>query len=320
MNVDLAIDQFLAWARIERGLSQNTLEAYGRDLGQLAVHLDTKGVHDVTAVKTSDVLSHLVALSQAQLGLRSQARHLVSIRQLFRFLVKEKVLKNDPAADIEMPRPAKNLPTFLDLDEVESLLRAPETTTPRGLRDRAMIELLYATGLRVSELVGLPAEAADLERGFLLVKGKGSKERVVPLGEVANKWVAEYITVARPEFLKGRASSYLFLRRGGEPMTRQGFWKLLKEHALKAGVKKDISPHKLRHSFATHLVERGADLRAVQAMLGHADLSTTEIYTHVNRERLRALYGAHHPRARAPAAAPVTSSAEAPGPGSGSEA
>lgn len=300
MNVDVAIDQFLAWARIERGLSDNTLDAYGRDLAQLAAHLDKTGVHDVSDVKASDVLSHLVSLSKNKLGLRSQARHLVAMRQLFRFLVKEKVLKADPVADIEMPRPVKELPTFLDLDEVEALLQAPDTTTPRGLRDRAMIELLYASGLRVSELVGLPAEAADLERGFLLVKGKGSKERVVPMGEVALTWLSRYLAEARPEFLKGQASPFLFLRRGGEPMTRQGFWKLLKEHARKAGVKKEISPHKLRHSFATHLVERGADLRAVQAMLGHADLSTTEIYTHVNRERLRALYGAHHPRARTP--------------------
>lgn len=302
MNVDVAIDQFLAWARIERGLSENTLDAYGRDLAQLAAHLEKTGVHDITDVKTSDVLSHLVTLSKRKLGLRSQARHLVAIRQLFRFLVKEKVLKQNPVADIELPRPVKDLPTFLDLDEVEALLATPDTNTPRGLRDRAMIELLYASGLRVSELVGLPAEAADTERGFLLVKGKGSKERVVPMGEVALSWLERYLAESRPVFLQGRASPYLFLRRGGEPMTRQGFWKLLKEHARRAGVRKEISPHKLRHSFATHLVERGADLRAVQAMLGHADLSTTEIYTHVNRERLRALYGAHHPRARTPAA------------------
>jgi integrase/recombinase XerD len=303
MNVDVAIDQFLAWARIERGLSDNTLDAYGRDLAQLAAHLDKSGIHDITDVKTSDVLSHLVALSRNKLGLRSQARHLVAIRQLFRFLVKEKVLKQNPVSDIELPRPVKELPTFLDLDEVEALLGAPDTNTPRGLRDRAMIELLYASGLRVSELVGLPAEAADTERGFLLVKGKGSKERVVPMGEVALSWLGRYLDESRPVFLQGGASPFLFLRRGGEPMTRQGFWKLLKEYARKAGVRKEISPHKLRHSFATHLVERGADLRAVQAMLGHADLSTTEIYTHVNRERLRALYGAHHPRARTPAAA-----------------
>lgn len=298
MNVDLAIDQFLAWARIEKGLSDNTLEAYGRDLSQLAAFLEKQGVTSVAEVTRSHVLSHLVALSQASLGVRSQARHLVSMRQLFRFLVREKVVKDDPVGEIEMPRPMRSLPTFLDLHEVEQLLATPDTTTPRGVRDRAMIELLYATGLRVSELVGLPAEAADLERGFLLVRGKGDKERVVPAGEVALTWLARYLQEARPTFLGARASDFLFLRRGGEPMTRQGFWKLLKQHARVAGIKKDISPHKLRHSFATHLVERGADLRAVQAMLGHADLSTTEIYTHVNRERLRALYGAHHPRAR----------------------
>jgi integrase/recombinase XerD len=278
VNVDDAIDNFLTWARVERGLSENTLDAYSRDLAKLAVHLEKKGVKDATAVRASDVLAHLVALSRAKMSLRSQARHLVSIRQLFRFLLREKVIAEDPVADIELPRPTKELPTFLDLDEVEALLRAPDTATARGLRDRAMIELLYATGLRVTELVTLSAEAADMERGFLLVRGKGDKERIVPVGEAA--------------------LAFLFLRRGGQPMTRQGFWKLLKQHALVAGVDKPISPHKLRHSFATHLVERGADLRAVQAMLGHADLSTTEIYTHVNRERLRALYGEHHPRAR----------------------
>lgn len=297
MNVDLAIDQFVAWARIERGLSANTIDAYTRDLAKLAAHLDKAGVREIEAVRASDVLTHLMALGKAQLGLRSQARHLVSIRQLFRFLVKEKLVQHDPVADIDMPRPARSLPTFLDLDEVEALLAAPDTTTARGLRDRAMMELLYATGLRVSELVTLRAEAADTERGFLLVKGKGSKERVVPMGQVALKWLGDYLLTSRASFLKEQASDYLFLRRGGEPMTRQGFWRILRDHAVSAGIRKPISPHKLRHSFATHLVERGADLRAVQAMLGHADLSTTEIYTHVNRERLRAMYGAFHPRA-----------------------
>ncbi|MFZ9888106.1 MAG: site-specific tyrosine recombinase XerD [Myxococcota bacterium] len=297
MNIDSAIDQFVAWARIERGLSANTLDAYTRDLAKLAEHLDKAGVREIEAVRASDVLTHLMSLGKAQLGLRSQARHLVSIRQLFRFLIKEKLLQHDPVADIDMPRPARSLPTFLDLDEVEALLGTPDTTTSRGLRDRAMMELLYATGLRVSELVTLRAEAADTERGFLLVKGKGSKERVVPMGQVALKWLGEYLLSARSSFLKEQPSDFLFLRRGGEPMTRQGFWRILRDHAVHAGIRKPISPHKLRHSFATHLVERGADLRAVQAMLGHADLSTTEIYTHVNRERLRAMYGAFHPRA-----------------------
>ena len=297
MQTDAAIDLFLSWARVEKGLAENSLEAYGRDLSQLAAHLAKAGVHEVEDVKTHHVLSHLVEMSRAKLGVRSQARHLVAMRQLFKFLMKEKAIREDPVAEIELPRPVKELPAFLDVGEVERLLAMPDTTTARGVRDRAMLETLYATGLRVSELVTLPAESVDMTRGFLLVRGKGNKERVVPLGEAAVAALTMYVERARPDFLKGRASDFLFLRTGGEPMTRQGFWKLLKQYAREAGVTKPISPHKLRHSFATHLVERGADLRAVQAMLGHADLSTTEIYTHVNRERLRQLYGQHHPRA-----------------------
>jgi integrase/recombinase XerD len=297
MQTDAAIDLFLSWARVEKGLAENSLEAYGRDLSQLAAHLAQAGVHDVEDVKTHHVLSHLVAMSRAKLGVRSQTRHLVAMRQLFKFLLKEKAIREDPVAEIELPRPVKELPSFLDVAEVERLLAVPDQTTARGVRDRAMLETLYATGLRVSELVTLPAESVDLQRGFLIVRGKGNKERVVPLGEQAVAALTQYLERARPDFLKGRASDFLFLRTGGEPMTRQGFWKLLKQYAREAGVTKPISPHKLRHSFATHLVERGADLRAVQAMLGHADLSTTEIYTHVNRERLRQLYGQHHPRA-----------------------
>lgn len=298
MDIDGAIDQFLSWARVERGLSDNTIEAYGRDLASFAAHLANADVTQITQLKNSDIFSYLVALSRGGLRLRSQSRHLVSIRQLCRFLLKEKLIATDPAADIEMPKPTRELPVFLELDEVENLLAAPDVRTARGKRDRAMLELLYAAGLRVSELVSLPAEAVDLERGFVWVRGKGDKERVVPMGEAAARWLGEYTLHARAEFLKTQTSEFLFLRRGGAPMTRQGFWKLLKQYATQAGIHKEISPHKLRHSFATHLVERGADLRAVQAMLGHADLSTTEIYTHVNRARLQALYGAHHPRAR----------------------
>jgi integrase/recombinase XerD len=235
-------------------------------------------------------------MSKAKLAVRSQARHLVAIRQLFKFLVKERVLKEDPVADIELPKPARSLPGFLDVDEVTRLLGVPDVKTARGLRDRAMLEVLYATGLRVSELVSLPFDGVDLERCFVLVRGKGNKERVVPFGQVAAAALKDYLDSARASF--GRNDTSLFLRAGGEPMTRQGFWKLLKGYARDAGITKPISPHKLRHSFATHLVENGADLRAVQAMLGHADLSTTEIYTHVNRERLRRVYGEHHPRAR----------------------
>jgi integrase/recombinase XerD len=298
MHVDAAIDAFLSHARVERGLADNSLLAYGRDLAALAASLAKQGVIDVEDVRDAHVLAHLVELSKSGCGVRTQARHLTATRMLFRFLVKDRVLKVDPVTEIEMPRAAKRLPAFLDVDEVERLLAIPDPTTPRGLRDRAMIETMYATGLRVTELVTLPADGVELERGFVLVRGKGSKERVVPLGQVATDAVVAYLTHARPVFLGERTNEALFLRHGGEPMTRQGFWKLLKGYARDAGITKPLSPHKLRHSFATHLVENGADLRAVQAMLGHADLSTTEIYTHVNRERLRRLYGEHHPRAR----------------------
>lgn len=306
MDIGTAIDAFLSWARVERGLAANSIEAYGRDLSAFAQFLGKHGVEDVEDVRSTHALQHLIEMSKGKLGVRSQARHLVAIRQLFKFLMKERVLKVDPVAEIELPRPTKSLPTFLDVDEVERLLAAPDAATPKGIRDRAMLEVLYASGLRVSELVTLPTDGIDLERGFVLVRGKGNKERVIPLGKIALDALKTYLASSRSTFLDttdvvGAAQqTALFLTSRGEPMTRQGFWKLLKQYAVAAGITKPISPHKLRHSFATHLVERGADLRAVQSMLGHADLSTTEVYTHVNRERLKHLYGVHHPRATKP--------------------
>lgn len=300
MHLDAAIDHFLSWARVEKGLSANTLEAYGRDLNDFAGALAEEGIERVDAVSTSHALNHLVRLSKRGLSARSQARHLTAMRQLFRFLLKERILREDPVTEIELPRPSRSLPVFLDVHEVEALLRMPDLATARGLRDKAMFEVLYGSGLRVSELVHLRLDAVDLERGFLLVKGKGDKERVVPLGAPATEAIETYLKQGRPDFVrddKAEANAYLFLSPRGGPLTRQGFWKLLKRYARDAGIRKEISPHKLRHSFATHLVERGADLRAVQAMLGHADLSTTEIYTHVNRERLKRIYATHHPRA-----------------------
>lgn len=300
MDLGSAIDAFLSWARVERGLADNSIEAYGRDLTSFAAFLARHHVDEVDDVRSTHVLQHLIEMSKGRLGVRSQARHLVAMRQLFKFLVKERVLKVDPVSEIELPRPTKSLPTFLDVDEVERLLAAPDAVSAKGIRDRAMLEVLYASGLRVSELVGLPMDGLDLERGFVMVRGKGNKERVIPLGKLALAALQLYLGQARASFL-GRdvldVQPALFLTSRGEPMTRQGFWKLLNAYALTAGITKSISPHKLRHSFATHLVERGADLRAVQAMLGHADLSTTEIYTHVNRERLKKIYGEHHPRA-----------------------
>ena len=301
MRLDTAIDHFLSWARVERGLAANTLEAYGRDLNDLAAALAAQKIEDADAVTTPLVLNHLVRLSKRGLSARSQARHFTAMRQLFRFLVKERVLREDPVVDIELPRPSRSLPVFLDVHEVEALLGGPDLGTPRGLRDKAMFEVLYGSGLRVTELVNLQRDEVDLERGFLIVRGKGDKERVVPLGAPAIEAISEYTKHARHTFGRGDhvalEATALFLGPSGGPLTRQGFWKLLKRYARDAGIRKEISPHKLRHSFATHLVERGADLRAVQAMLGHADLSTTEIYTHVNRERLKRIYATHHPRA-----------------------
>jgi len=298
MDLETCLDTFLSHCRIEKGLADNTVESYGRDLSRFIHALIEDGVTQADDVADMHILRHLVALSKDGMAIRSQARHLTAMRMLFRFLQKEKVIRDNPCLDVELPKIPKTLPSYLELHEVEALLKAPDISKPRGLRDAAMLEVLYGTGLRVSELCNLVAEDVELERGFLITRGKGNKERVVPLGEPALNAIRAYIDGdGRSYFLKGETSPFLFLSRGTKAMTRQGFWKNLKRYARDAGISKDISPHKLRHSFATHLVERGADLRAVQAMLGHADLSTTEIYTHVNRERLKSIYSTHHPRA-----------------------
>lgn len=297
MNLESAIDLYLATCRVERGLAANTVDAYGRDLAAFAAHVGSAARADVKRIGAAEVNAHLAALGRSGLRPSSQKRHLVAIRQLFRFLVRERVLDENPTADIALPKARRGLPSFLDTREVDLLLDVMDDGTPRGLRDLAMTTVMYASGLRVSELVGLMAEHVDLERGYVLVKGKGDKERIVPLGGRAQEVLARYLLDVRPGMLGRQSSAYLFFGRAPRPMSRQGFWKNLKRHARAAGITKAVSPHKLRHSFATHLVERGADLRAVQAMLGHADLSTTEIYTHVNRARLRQIYEAHHPRA-----------------------
>jgi integrase/recombinase XerD len=243
------------------------------------------------------VLAYLVALSQAKLAARSQARNLVALRQLFRHLRAERHIEHDPTADLELPKLGRPLPVTLTLREVEDLLSQPRNDSARGLRDAAMLETLYATGLRVSELVQLRQSDVNLAERFLSTVGKGKKQRLVPLGQRAHDRIQDYLASARPALLGGRASAALFVTHHGRAMTRQGFWKLLGGYARAAGIRKRLSPHKLRHSFATHLVERGADLRAVQAMLGHADIGTTQIYTHVSRERLAAVVKKHHPRA-----------------------
>lgn len=290
------LDAFIAFIRAERGLSGKTVDAYAADINVYFEDLRSRGVSDVTQARQEDVSAHLAALGKRGLGKRSQARHLAALRGFHRFLVAERMADKDPTEDLDTPRSARKLPSFLTLEEVEQLLAAPDERTSTGVRDKAMLEVLYATGLRVSELCGLGINDVQLTAGYLVAKGKGAKERLVPLGRVAIEKVQAYLAESRPAVLGRRKSQALFVTPRGSGFTRQGFWKLIKRYALKAGIAKPLSPHKLRHSFATHLVERGADLRAVQQMLGHADLATTQIYTHVNAARLRSVYDEFHPR------------------------
>ena len=300
LSVDLAIQQFLDHLRVERELSVLTLAAYGHDLADLARFLVGRGIDDVCAVRPVDVLDYLAALTAERLSARSQARALVAQRQFFKFLRRERICESNPTEEIDLPHFGHKLPVFLTLDEVDRLLAAPGRISPRGMRDSAMLETLYATGLRVSELVKLRLGDINLDAGYLVAFGKGKKQRIVPLGEAAIALLRSYLETARQEFLKigfRPCEDALFLTRLGRPMTRQAFWKILSAYARAAGIAKPMSPHKLRHSFATHLVERGADLRSVQAMLGHADIGTTEIYTHMSRAHLRNVYDKFHPRA-----------------------
>jgi len=282
---------------VERELTPATVEAYGRDLAGFAQFASGRTVKAADGVRAIDVLDFLVHLTERKLSARSQARRLVALRQLFKFLKAERVIAVDPTEDIDLPRYGRKLPDFLTVEEVDRLLAAPDRRTARGARDAAMLETLYATGLRVSELVKLRLRDVNFDAGYLMTLGKGRKERLVPVGEAAIASVRAYVEEARAAHTRARAVDALFVTHHGRAMTRQGFWKLLGRYATAAGIRKRISPHKLRHSFATHLVERGADLRAVQAMLGHADIGTTEIYTHVSRRHLRSVYDRFHPRA-----------------------
>jgi integrase/recombinase XerD len=300
LTIDLAIQQFLDHLRVEREMSVATVEAYGHDLATFAQFLAGRGIDEVHAVQPIDVLEYMAKLTARRLSARSQARALIAERQFFKFLLAERICKTNPTEEIDLPRFGHKLPVFLSLDEVDRLLATPDRSSPRGLRDRAMLETLYATGLRVSELTKLRITDVNLEAGYLIAFGKGKKQRLVPLGEAAVAVLHSYLDLARPQFLSAGKLAHvdaLFLTRLGRRMTRQGFWKIIGTHARAAGIRKAISPHKLRHSFATHLVERGADLRAVQTMLGHADIGTTEIYTHLSRAHLRSVYDKFHPRA-----------------------
>ena len=287
------IDTFLDALWMERGLSENTLQAYKSDLYNFAKWLDKKNL-GITQVQGTEILAYLA--EQGTRSARTSARRLSSLRRLYEYLVREGVMKHDPAVNVESPRLGRPLPKSLTEDEVEALINAPDVSTILGLRDRAMLEVLYATGLRVSELVGLRLGQLNMRQGVIRVVGKGNKERLVPLGEEAISWLEKYQREARMSLFAGDASDVLFPSKRGRMMTRQTFWHALKRYALIAGVKKSLSPHILRHAFATHLLNHGADLRVVQMLLGHSDISTTQIYTHIARERLKDLHSEHHPR------------------------
>jgi integrase/recombinase XerD len=259
-------------------------------------HLREKKIQNVRDISKFDVQGFLLALKKKNLGTKSIVRNLVAIRSFFRFLIQEGILETNPVENLESPKVAKTLPEILSLKEIEQILEQPNVQTPLGVRDRAMLEMLYATGMRVSELTHLPTHQVNLEGGYVLLYGKGSKERIVPLGSEAMKWVALYLKASRGTLSKGKESPSLFINRLGKEMSRQRFWKNLKGYAQRAGLHKRITPHLLRHSFASHLLERGADLRSVQMMLGHVDISTTQIYTHVTGERLKKVHKRYHPR------------------------
>ena len=294
--MDALLDRFLHYAIVEKGLSENTLEAYRHDLARFLDHVKSQGLDRIDKIGKVEVRAFLLLLRKAGLSARTVARNLVALRTFFQFLVQDGILEASPVEEIESPRVARTLPEILSLKEVEVLLEQPDAESPLGLRDRAMLEILYATGMRVSELMTLPTQQVNLEGGYVLLFGKGSKERVVPLGREATRWIERYLSSVRGKLARGRESPSLFLSRSGHAMTRQQFWKQLKAYARRAGIRKRITPHLLRHSFASHLLEGGADLRSVQMMLGHVDISTTQIYTHVTGERLKKVHRRYHPR------------------------
>ncbi len=288
------IDRFVNYMRIERGLAENTVTAYSTDLVELAEFFKQEGLNLFDVSKKS-IADYVGALRERH-SPRSVARKISATKMFFRFLTSEGVMETNPARFLETPHLPRTLPDTLNVEEIQQLLDQPDTAKPKGQRDHAMIELLYASGLRVSELINLKIQDVNLEAGFLRTMGKGSKERLVPIGEKATTAVKGYIHGGRAMASKGGNSPYLFLNFRQKPMTRQGFWKIIKKYGKDAGIQKEITPHSLRHSFASHLLEGGADLRAVQVMLGHADISTTQIYTHVTRERLKELHEKCHPR------------------------
>jgi integrase/recombinase XerD len=290
------VRSFLSYLQVEKGLAKSSISAYAGDLRKFAAFAEKRKLK-LTGVRSEHVVDYLAGLYRMRLDSRSVARHLVSLRHMLRFAVSEGLLETDPAENMEAPRFRQRLPTHLSVEEARRLIEQPDTGTPEGLRDRAMIELLYSTGMRVSELMGLKPEDMNLESGVLRCIGKGDKERLIPVGRAAIAAVQNYLAGGRSRILHGRSCVYLFMTRRAQRMARETFWLRLKAYGRSAGLRSGLTPHKLRHTFATHLLEGGADLRSVQMMLGHADISTTQIYTHVVQERLKQVYKAHHPRA-----------------------
>jgi len=298
--MDHLIDLFLSYVSVEKGLARNTVSSYLHDLRKFSAFIQSGPDWDVSQIDAHRILAFLADLKAGGAAPTSVARMISTLRSFFRFLSAEQRLPADPMQHLPPPRPVHRLPKTLRIDEVEALLNLPKGEKHHAQRNDAMIELLYATGLRVSELVGLPMQAVNLETGYLIAYGKGGKERIVPMGQIARQKVAHYIATIRPLILKEKTSTLLFVSGRGGGLSRQLFWKRLKEYALRAGITRKVSPHLLRHSFATHLLERGADLRAVQMMLGHTDLSTTQRYTHVSREGLKRIHQKSHPRGDTP--------------------
>jgi integrase/recombinase XerD len=297
MEISATISSFLTYVKVEKGLSSNTVSAYRRDLVKFDVFSQKRKL-SLEAVSRDDLVDFLASLYRLKLESRTVARHLVTLRNFFRFAQIHELITTDPSINLESPKIRRSLPGYLRLEEVERLLEQPDSTTALGLRDRAMLEVLYSTGLRVSELIGLRVSDLDSKVGCVRCIGKGDKERIVPVGRKALLMVEKYLRDARPKLLgRLRGSPTLFVNRRGVSLSRVGVWKILSGYGKRAGLRVSLTPHMLRHSFATHLLERGADLRSVQLMLGHADISTTQIYTHVVEERLKQIYKAHHPRA-----------------------
>jgi integrase/recombinase XerD len=289
------VDRFMEYLAVERGLSANTLSAYASDMREVLQHMARLGRTEWSQVTRED-LQTCFEREEQELSPRSRARKLATVRSFFKFLAGNAHLSENPSARLRFPRLSSKLPRFLTGSEVEALLGQPDVRVPLGVRDKAMFELMYATGLRVSELTDLLLRQVHLDPGYLVVLGKGDKERLVPMGEYAVEALDVYLKLGRPKLAYERSPSQVFLNHRGRKLTRQGFWKLIKQYAVKAGIQQNLTPHMLRHSFATHLLENGADLRTVQALLGHVDISTTQIYTHVARARLKEIHQRYHPR------------------------